>query len=153
VQRTRFSDWSCSIARTLEVVGEPWTPLILRDLFVGIRRFNALREDLGISRKVLAARLQWLGEHGMVAREAYTHRPVRYEYVLTPKGWEFVQVLIAMTVWGDRWEPHPDGPPIRYRHAPCGAITRPELRCDVCGDIVRAEDVAVEAADRSLPDG
>ena len=145
MQRTSFADMTCSIARTLEVVGEPWTPLVLRDLFVGIRRFNAILEDLGISRKVLSGRLAWLEAHDMVLRKVYSERPVRYEYHLTAKGLAFVEVLIAMTTWGDRWEPHPDGPPIRYRHTDCGAVTHPELRCDVCGEPVRADNVQVES--------
>ncbi|MBX2796741.1 MAG: winged helix-turn-helix transcriptional regulator [Myxococcales bacterium] len=144
MQRTSFADMSCSIARTLQVVGEPWTPLILRDLFVGIRRFNAIREDLGISRKVLSARLGWLEAHGMITREAYSDRPVRHEYVLTEKGLAFVEILIAMTTWGDRWERHPSGPPIRYRHHGCGEVTSPHLHCDRCGERVQAGDVSVE---------
>lgn len=142
--RTSFAEMSCSIARTLEVVGEPWTPLVLRDIYVGNNRFTGILDGLGISRKVLSTRLAWLEENGMIRRERYSEHPPRDEYALTRKGLEFVDVLIAMAVWGDRWEAHPDGPPIRYRHHACGAITRPVLRCDVCGEDVHGDTVDVE---------
>ena len=86
MQRTAFGDMTCSIARTLDIAGEPWTPLILRDLFVGIRRFVDLQRDLGISRKVLTQRLNHLLDHGIVERRPYTDKPVRYDYLLTEKA-------------------------------------------------------------------
>src|SRR5512147_1620291 len=88
MQRTQFAGMACSIARTLDVIGEPWSPLILRDVYVGINRFDQLHSDLGISRKVLTQRLAWLVEHGILRREQYSARPPRYEYLLTTKGQE-----------------------------------------------------------------
>ena len=92
MQRTNFSAMACSIARTLDVIGEPWSPLILRDVFAGIRRFDQIQADLGISRKVLTERLNHLVEHGVIERRPYDARP-RYEYHLTPKGTELVDLL------------------------------------------------------------
>ena len=112
MQRTDFSQMTCSIARSLAVAGEPWSPLVLRDVWVGINRFDDIQRDLGISRKVLAERLKHLVEAGMLERRAYSERPARYEYALTEKGLEFVDVLMAMAAWGDRWTAGDAGPPM-----------------------------------------
>ena len=120
---------ACSIARTLDVIGEPWSPLILRDVFVGIRRFDQIQADLGISRKVLTERLNRLVEHGVLERRPYDAGP-RYEYLLTPKGAELVDLLLVMVGWGDKWLAGEAGPPVLYRHHACGEIShgRPALR-------------------------
>src|SRR6185312_9562189 len=99
MQRTNFADMACSIARTLDVIGEPWSPLILRDVYVGISRFDQIQRDLGISRKVLAERLAWLCEKGVLERR----EPRGAGYALTVKGTELVDLLMVMTRWGDRW--------------------------------------------------
>ena len=144
MQRTDFSQMTCSIARSLAVAGEPWSPLVLRDVWVGINRFDDLQRDLGLSRKVLAERLKHLVEAGMLERRAYSERPPRHEYVLTPKGFEFVDVLMAMAAWGDRWTAGDAGPPVLRRHRSCGQITQVELRCSGCGEPLHATDVDVE---------
>src|ERR1700733_8206064 len=110
MQRTNFGAMACSIARTLDVIGEPWSPLILRDVWVGISRFEHLQADLGISRKVLTERLNHLVERGIIDRRPYDRRP-RYEYVLTDKGTELVDVLMVMVGWGDKWLAGEAGPP------------------------------------------
>jgi DNA-binding HxlR family transcriptional regulator len=135
---------ACSIARTLDVAGEPWSPLVLRDVYVGITRFDDIQRDLGISRKVLSERLKWLVEQGMLERRPYSDRPPRFEYILTEKGLAFCDVLIVMTTWGDRWAAGPDGPPVRHRHRTCGHLARVELRCSECGDPMPAAEVIVE---------
>jgi DNA-binding HxlR family transcriptional regulator len=144
VQRTDFSEMVCSIARSLAVAGEPWAPLVLRDVWVGINRFDDIQRDLGISRKVLAERLRHLVEEGMLARRPYSQRPLRHEYVLTRKGFEFVDVLMAMAAWGDRWTAGDAGPPVLRRHRACGHVTQVELHCSVCGEHLHAADVDVE---------
>ena len=143
MQRTRFGDMACSIARTLDVVGEPWSPLILRDVYVGIDRFEQIQADLGISRKVLTERLKWLVESGIFERRPYQTRPPRYEYVLTPKGTELCDLLLVMVGWGDRWADDGQGPPVLYRHRACGEISHVELRCAQCGESMGAGDVEV----------
>ena len=144
MQRTDFAQMTCSIARSLAVAGEPWSPLVLRDVWVGINRFDDLQRDLGVSRKVLTERLKHLVEEGMLERQAYSTRPARYEYVLTRKGLEFIDVLMAMAAWGDRWTAGEAGPPVLRRHRACGQVSQVELRCSVCGEALHAADVDVE---------
>src|SRR3954451_8743898 len=141
MQRTNFGDMACSIARTLDVIGEPWSPLILRDVWVGMTRFEQIQGDLRISRKVLTERLQWLVESGVLERRQYETHPPRYEYALTTKGTELVGLLMVMVAWGDRWADNGAGPPVLYRHHACGQISHVELRCAHCGEPMRADDV------------
>jgi DNA-binding HxlR family transcriptional regulator len=144
MQRTRFGDMACSIARTLDVAGEPWSPLIIRDVWVGITRFDELQRDLGISSKVLTERLNWLVDQGMLERRPYSERPPRHDYVLTEKGYEFCDILLAITAWGDRWTAGEEGPPAVHRHRTCGHLTRIDPRCAHCGEPLHAVDVEVE---------
>ncbi|MFD9486569.1 winged helix-turn-helix transcriptional regulator [Streptomyces sp. NPDC059991] len=102
-QRTRLHDEHCAIAQALDVVGDWWTLLIVRDAARGVHRFDALQRELGMSRKVLAERLKLLVETGVLTREPYQDRPVRYEYRLTPRGRALLPVLIALQDWGDTW--------------------------------------------------
>ncbi|MCT2588034.1 winged helix-turn-helix transcriptional regulator [Actinophytocola gossypii] len=141
MQRTRFGDMACSIARTLDVIGEPWSPLILRDVFAGIHRFEQIQQDLGISRKVLAERLRWLVDNDVLERREYSTRPPRHEYVLTPKGTELCDLLLVMARWGDRFTAGEAGPPVLRRHHACGEISQAELRCSACGGPIGAADV------------
>ncbi|MFD1933612.1 MULTISPECIES: winged helix-turn-helix transcriptional regulator [Nonomuraea] len=143
MQRTPFGDMACSIARTLDVIGEPWSPLILRNVFVGITRFERLQQNLGISRKVLAERLKWLVENGVLERQEYSSRPPRHEYTLTTKGMELCDLLLVMVRWGDRWTAGEAGPPVLYRHHACGEISHVELHCAVCDRPMRASDIDV----------
>ncbi len=143
MQRTQFADLTCSIARTLDIVGEPWSPLILRDVWVGIRRFDALQADLGISRKVLTERLRWLVESGVLEREQYSDKPARFDYVLTDRGQQLCDVLLVMARWGDRWLAGNAGAPVVYRHHDCGEISQAELRCSHCDRPIGARDVDV----------
>lgn len=142
MQRTDFAEMACSIARTLDVIGEPWSPLILRDVYVGFTRFDQMQADLGISRKVLTERLKHLVERGVLERRPYDERP-RYEYVLTEQGTGLVDLLMVMVAWGDKWLAGPAGPPVLYRHHPCGEISHVDLRCARCGQPMHARDVDV----------
>jgi DNA-binding HxlR family transcriptional regulator len=142
---------ACSIARTLSVIGEPWTPLILRDMFVGLSRFDEIQRNLGISRKVLSQRLSWLLEQGVIERHPYSERPERHEYRLTPKGWELCDLLLVMTAWGDRWTAGKAGPPTLLRHHDCGELTHAEVRCGKCAEPLHAADVDVEPGPGARP--
>ena len=144
MQRTDFAGMNCSIARSMAVAGEPWSPLVIRDVFIGINRFDDLQRDLGISRKVLAERLRHLVDAGLLERRRYSERPPRDEFVLTRMGSEFMDVLMAMVAWGDRWTAQDSGPPVLYRHRACGSITHVEPRCAACGEVLRSGDVDVE---------
>jgi DNA-binding HxlR family transcriptional regulator len=139
--RTSFKDMTCSVARTLDVLGERWTPLILRDILVGVRRFDAMQRNLGISRKVLAERLSELAEHGVIERVPYQDNPPRYDYVLTEKGVDLAYVLLAMMAWGDRWASGEEGPPLVLRHESCGAIVEAVPACSGCGQALKAGEV------------
>jgi DNA-binding HxlR family transcriptional regulator len=141
MQRTQFGQMACSIARTLDVIGEPWSPLILRDVFAGISRFDQIQDDLGISRKVLAERLKWLVDSGILERREYSASPPRHEYVLTAKGMELCDLLLVMVRWGDRWTAGEAGPPVLYRHHACGQVSEADLTCAHCHQPMRASDV------------
>jgi DNA-binding HxlR family transcriptional regulator len=142
---------ACSIARTLDIAGEPWSPLILRDVWVGITRFDDIQRDLAISRKVLAERLSSLVGNGMLERRAYSERPPRHDYLLTAKGYEFCDVLLTITAWGDKWTAGKSGPPVLFRHRACGKITHAEVRCRECGELLRADEVDAEPGPGARP--
>jgi DNA-binding HxlR family transcriptional regulator len=125
-------------------MGEPWSPLILRDIWVGMSRFEQLQTDLGISRKVLTERLNHLVDRGVLERRPYDKRP-RYEYVLTGEGLELIDVLMAMVAWGDKWLAGEAGAPVLYRHHACGEISHVELSCSHCGKPMHATDIDVLA--------
>jgi DNA-binding HxlR family transcriptional regulator len=134
---------TCSIARTLDVIGEPWSPLVLRNIYVGITRFEQLQQSLGLSRKVLAERLKWLVENDVLKRREYSNRPPRHEYTLTTKGLELCDLLLVMVRWGDRWTAGEAGPPVLYRHHACGEISHVELHCSACDRPISAADLDV----------
>ncbi|MFD6277641.1 winged helix-turn-helix transcriptional regulator [Streptomyces sp. NPDC060209] len=102
-QRTSLADADCAIAQALDVVGDWWTLLIVRDTARGVHRFDALQQELGVSRKVLTERLRLLTDAGVLTRQPYQDRPVRHEYRLTPRGRALLPVLIALQDWGDAW--------------------------------------------------
>jgi DNA-binding HxlR family transcriptional regulator len=141
--RTSFETIDCSIARTMAVLGEPWTALILRDLFIGVTRFDALHTHLGVSRKVLTERLSRLVNEEIVVKRAYAQRPERFDYVLAGKGWELCDVLLAITAWGDRWTTSEAGPPALLRHRECDHLTTAEIHCSHCGEPLHAADTEV----------
>jgi DNA-binding HxlR family transcriptional regulator len=143
MERTSFAEMRCSLARALELVGDWWSPLILRDLFLDIRRFDELVEDLGISRNLLTRRLKALADAGVVARRAYQQRPPRYDYALTEAGRDLVPALLALTAWGDRWARPAEGSPMLFVHKRCGLRFRPRVTCSKCGEPVDADDVVV----------
>ena len=103
MRRTSYEQMNCSIASALEVVGEPWTLLIVRDAFYGVRRFDDFQENLGIARNVLTARLKKLVEAGVFRKTAYRQRPLRHEYRLTEKGAALFTVIVGLKQWGDRF--------------------------------------------------
>ncbi|MET8622546.1 helix-turn-helix domain-containing protein [Kitasatospora sp. NPDC004669] len=138
--RTSLADVACSIARATDLFGDAWTVLIMRDVLTGIHRFDDLAHDLGISRKVLAARLARLVEEGVLERERYQEHPPREHYRATEKGAELHAVLLALMAWGDRWYAGEAGPPARIRHLDCGHDTDPVMACGHCGEPVTADN-------------
>lgn len=122
----------CSIWRTSQVLGDRWTMLILRDVFNGVRRFDALQDHLGIARDVLSKRLASLVDDGVLERRAYQSggARVRHEYVLTAAGWDLRPVLVALMDWGDAHRSGEAGPPVALLHEDCGAAVHAHLRCE-----------------------
>lgn len=121
----------CSIAATLQIVGDRWTVLILRDVFRGVRRFSDFHEELGIAKNLLSDRLSKLVDHGVLEKVPYQERPVRHEYRLTAKGADLSASLIALMGWGDRW--YADGsPPTVLVHEACGTPLEQHVECPSC---------------------
>ncbi len=139
-----YSDQVCSISRALEVVGERWTLLILRDVLLGRHRFDEFVESLGVTRTVLTGRLRHLVEEGVLERTAYQQRPERFEYHLTDKGHALMPVIAHLLWWGDRYYPEPAGPPRLLRHRHCGGLVRPGFTCGDCHAELAAGDIATE---------
>ncbi len=133
----------CSLARTLAVVGDRWTLLVLRDAFVGIRRFDDFERSLRIARRVLSERLALLVEEGILRKQAYQEKPTRYEYRLTEKGFALYPALISLVHWGDRFYAGDKGPPILHTHLACGHDFRSMLTCSECGEALDARGVKI----------
>ena len=141
MQRTSFEDMNCSVAQCLEVVGEWWSLLILRDAFFGVTRFDDFQARLGISRSILNQRLTHLVDNGVLKRVPYEDRPPRSEYRLTDKGRDLWHVVTAMRQWGDRWAA-PHGAPVTLRHHVCGRIVKAVSVCSHCGEPLDARSVS-----------
>jgi DNA-binding HxlR family transcriptional regulator len=148
-----YENQTCSAARALEVVGERWTMLIVRDAFLGVRRFDDFQRSLGIARNVLQARLGRLVENGILERVRYQERPERFEYRLTEKGVDLWPLMVSLLAWGDR-HAAPDGPPVVLEHRGCGGRVNDRRICDSCGALLGPRDVkATRGAARADPPG
>ncbi len=135
----------CSIARSLEIVGERWTLLILRDALLGLERFEEFQQKLGIASNVLTNRLKLLCDEGVIKRVPDPERPGRPKYVLTDKGRELAPALIVLMKWGDRHYPAEGGPPRLTLHANCGGSIGADFRCDRCGHQVGRGEIELPA--------
>lgn len=135
-----YTDQHCSVAGTLGLIGERWTLVIVRDAFLGVRRFDEFQSRLGIARNVLQARLERLVEEGILRRSRYQERPERFEYRLTAKGVDLWPIVVALMQWGDR-HVNPDGPPVVLEHRGCGGALDERRRCSRCGADLEAWDV------------
>jgi len=133
----------CSLARSLSVLGDRWTLLILRDAFLRVRRFEEFERSLKIARRVLSERLALLVEEGILAKVAYQEKPARYEYRLTEKGLALYPAIISLVHWGDTYYAGKKGPPLLHTHVKCGHDFRSVLTCSECGEAVAARDVRV----------
>ena len=132
----------CTIARSLEIVGERWSLLILRQAFFGVKRFDQLQGSLGIARNILAKRLQTLVAAGILERHRYQDRPARYEYRLTERGRDLYPVVLALRTWGDKHATSHVGPPVTLIHKGCGNAMEGVVVCEHCGEPVTAHDVS-----------
>ncbi|MCW2784269.1 MAG: HxlR family transcriptional regulator [Marmoricola sp.] len=132
----------CSIARTLDVVGEKWSLLAVRELMLGSGRFEEIVRRTGAPRDILTTRLRKLEQHGLVERVQYQTRPDRYEYRLTEDGWSLGEIVTMLRDWGDEHLAGPEGPPVLFRHS-CGEIYRPVLTCEACGEQADVKDLTL----------
>jgi|ERR1700722_9384370 len=138
--RNDYDNQQCSIAGALEVVGERWSLLIVRDVLLGVRRFDELQSHLGIARNVLQTRLTRLQEHGVIERRPYQERPARYEYRLTEKGMDLWPTIVSLMKWGDRYAAPAEGPPVLLEHRGCGGAVDEHRICEACGARLSVRD-------------
>jgi DNA-binding HxlR family transcriptional regulator len=150
MQRTSFETMNCSVAQCLEVVGEWWSMLIIRDAFLGVRRFDDFQSRLGISRNILNVRLSTLVEAGVLQRVPYQERPLRHEYRLTDKGRDLWPVLTTMREWGDKWAA-PNGAPLELVHDSCGEVMHLKHTCSACGERVDTRAVRARSGPGARP--
>jgi DNA-binding HxlR family transcriptional regulator len=145
-----YESQNCSIARALEVIGERWTLLILRDALRGTTRFEDFQTSLGIARNVLTVRLARLCDEGILERHRYQERPARDEYLLTARGRDLEPVLLALLRWGDRYAA-PEGPPVVLTHTACGHELDARLVCAHCEQAVVPGSVVTHAGPGAAP--
>lgn len=148
-----YSRQSCSIAATLEVIGDPWTLLVIRDAFNGVSRFEQWQDNLGVARNVLAARLKTLVHYGVLEMRQYSERPPRNEYVLTARGKELYGVLVTLHAWGNKYVYGHTGSGIDMVHKTCGETLNPRIACACCGEIVKPRDLKLVCSDNGLTVG
>jgi DNA-binding HxlR family transcriptional regulator len=144
MRRTRFDDSPCPIARTTDLIGDWWTPIVMREAFRGCRRFEEFQKALSLSRGVLAQRLARLVDEGLLEKRLYEERPPRYEYVLTEKGRDFYAVLAAMWRWGSDWLWEDDGaPPLELYDRDSGRPIRPQVVDERTGEPIDVRRVRI----------
>jgi DNA-binding HxlR family transcriptional regulator len=139
--RREYANQFCSVADALEIVGERWTLLIVRELLMGVHRFDDLQRDLGIARNVLQSRLADLTQNGLISRRIYQEHPPRHEYRLTEAGLALWPVIVSLMHWSDSHRPRPDGPPVSLEHRNCGGRVDDHLCCERCGARLGPRDV------------
>jgi DNA-binding HxlR family transcriptional regulator len=149
---SRYENQACSIAGALGVVGERWSLLIVREVFMGVRRFDEIQADLGIARNVLQTRLHKLIDEGVLERRPYAERPPRYEYRLTDKGLDLWPAMVALMQWGDRHAPPAGGPAVVLEHRGCGGAVDEHRICESCGARLSAREVKARPGPGASPD-
>jgi len=144
MQWSELEQQPCSVSRTLSVIGDRWTLLILRDCFLKVRRFDDFQARLGIGRPILADRLQKLVDNFVLTKVAYQQTPPRFEYRLTPKGLDLYPIVMSIVHWGDVHMSGKKGRPLLHRHAACGHQFDPILTCSVCAGALDPRQVQVD---------
>ena len=147
-----YEDQICSVANALDVVGERWSLLIIREIFLGVRRFDEIQENLGIARNVLQTRLTRLLDHGVLERRLYQEHPPRYEYRLTEKGLDLWPTIVALMQWGDRHAVPAGGPVVLLEHRGCGGAVDEHRVCEACGARLAVRDVRALPGPGAPPD-
>jgi DNA-binding HxlR family transcriptional regulator len=149
--RNDYNGQVCSIAAALEVVGERWSLLIVREIFLGVRRFEEMQADLGIARNILQTRLNRLVDQGVLERRLYQERPPRHEYILTEKGLDLWPTLVSLMKWGDEHAPRAAGPPVLLEHRGCGGAVDEHRTCARCGTRLSVTDVRAQPGPGATP--
>ena len=139
-----LAEENCSMARTMSVIGDQWTLMVLRDCFVGVTRFDDFKRNLGIGRTLLSTRLNKLVDEGVLKKVPYQNHPPRFDYKLTAKGLDLYPAIIHLVAWGDRHYFSGNGP-IKHVHRTCGHEFRPTLHCSECNEEITARDVSISA--------
>jgi len=152
----KLEDEACSVARTVSVIGDRWTLLILRDCFLRVRRFEEFQARLGVTRPILASRLRKLVKDFVLAKVPYQERPLRYEYRLTQKGLDLYPIVMAIVHWGDIHMAGKKGRPLLHQHTNCGKTFDPVMICSECGEPLSPKQVHVHrgpgaASPRHMP--
>ena len=144
MRRVDTSDWPCTIARSVSVLGDHWNLLIIRQACLGTRRFDDFQQSLGIGRNILTVRLNRLVDEGLIDRVEYQQNPTRHEYRLTQKGREVYPILAAMAAWGDRWLTGPEGTPLILHHTACDHDMHSVVKCDHCDEPLDVRQVRAQ---------
>ncbi|ROM61895.1 transcriptional regulator [Pseudomonas brassicacearum] len=149
--RDETSETMCPVARSVDVVGDKWTTLVLRELYMGTTRFEEIQIQTGATPQMLTSRLKALEADGMVERRPYSERPLRYEYHLTDKGWGFYPVIYALRAWGEKWCKHEDdGLAMHFVHRACGHDVGVASVCPNCGVAVERKDLQASISEGFL---
>lgn len=151
MKRTRFNREPCPIARTTDLVGDWWTPMVMREAFLGRKRFDEFQETLGVSRAVLTQRLARLVDEGLLERRLYEERPPRHEYLLTDKGRAFYDVLAAMWRWGSDWLWDEGAPPVQLVRRDSGAVVNPVVVDERTGERIDPRGLRLKSRSKSRP--
>lgn len=146
MSRSDLAAQTCTLAQAVSLIGDEWSILILRELFLGTRRFDEFGRQTGMSSHLLSVRLKKMEKAGILRRRAYSERPTRYEYHLTEMGRGLWPVVVSLKQWGDQWlgdgETH-----VHLEHKSCGQISRPRMTCDICGEPMTAVDAKAHLSD------
>jgi DNA-binding HxlR family transcriptional regulator len=145
MKRTDTSDWPCTIARSVNVLGDHWNLLIIRQACLGTRRFDDFQAALGTGRNILSTRLAGLVDEGLLTRVPYQDNPPRFEYRLTDKGREVYPILAAMAAWGDRWLTGAEGTPLVLHHTACDHDMHAVVVCSECEEPIDVREVRAKA--------
>lgn len=150
MRTSQLVNMTCTIARSVDAIGDPWTIMIIKELLLGQRRFDDIETYTGVSPHLLSVRMRKLEKQGIVERRAYQQHPTRYEYRLTEKGIDLWPILIALKDWSARWGKWPEGEPLRIRHKGCDHVTSLKVVCSHCDEPINARDVKQEMSEAML---